>query len=290
MRTLAGKRAVVTGAGSGIGRALALELAERGMDLALTDLDVERLRPVADAVAARGRKVTTHGFDVADKTAWEPFRDEVLAAHGSVQLVVNNAGVALTGPFLECSLEDLEWQIGVNLWGVVHGCRTFLPHLLAQDDTHLVNVSSLFGIITVPDNAAYCLSKHAVRSLTEALEMELHGTSVSVSSVHPGAVATGIVSQGRFRVGGYLSEKQAHKAIARGLAPELAARRIVAGILADERRILVGRDAGALAALYRLAPVSYRRLVRWWAARAGRGRAQAPSASDRGPSGDTPVR
>lgn len=288
MRTLAGKRAVITGAASGIGRALALELAERGVDLALTDVDAERLAPVAAAVAAKGRRVTTHGFDVADAGAWAPFLDEVLAAHGAVQLVVNNAGVALTGPFLACSLEDLRWQVDVNLWGVVHGCRTFLPHLLTQDDAHLVNVSSLFGILTVPDNAAYCVSKHAVRALTEALEMELRGTRVSVSSVHPGAVATGIVSQGRFRGGGFLSERQARKAIARGIPPEAAAKRIVAGILADERRILVGTDARVLAAMVRLAPVGYRRLVGWWMARSGKGRAQAPTANDG--SGDTPVR
>jgi short-subunit dehydrogenase len=271
MRSLQGVRAVVTGAASGIGRALALELAGRGVDLALTDLDAARLEPVAEAARALGRRVTVHGFDVADAAAWAVFRDEALAAHGSVQLVVNNAGVSLTGPFLSCSLEDLEWQVGANLWGVVHGCRAFAPHLLTQREAHLVNVSSAFGIVTVPDSAAYCMTKHAVRSLTEALEMELHGTSVHVSSVHPGAVATAIVSGGRFRAGGYMSEKQANKLITRGIAPEQAAKRIVAGILADEPRILVGSDAVFLAWLHRLMPVSYRRLVRAWMARKGRG-------------------
>ena len=271
MRTLTGRRAVVTGAASGIGRALALALADEGMDLAITDLDAERLAPVADAIAAKGRRVTVHGFDVADKAAWGPFRDAVLAAHGTVELVVNNAGVALTGPFLECTEADLEWQIGVNLWGVLHGCRAFLPHLLQQPEAHLVNLSSLFGIITVPDNAAYCLTKHAVRSLTEALQMELHGTRVRVSSVHPGAVATAIVTAGRFVPGGRMTEKQAHKTIARGIRPEAAAARIGAGIRRDERRILVGRDAELLARLHHLLPVSYTRLVRRFVDATGRG-------------------
>ena len=274
MRSLQGVRAVVTGAASGIGRALALELAGRGVDLALTDLDVARLEPVAEAVRALGRRVTVHGFDVADAAAWAAFRDEALAAHGSVQLLVNNAGVSLTGPFLSCSLEDLEWQVGVNLWGVVHGCRASLPHLRTRPDAHLVNVSSLFGIVTVPDSAAYCMSKHAVRSLTEALEMELHGERVKISSVHPGAVATAIVTGGRFRAGGLMSEKQARKLIAKGIPPEAAALRILTGILRDERRILVGADAVALAFLHQLAPVGYRRLVRWWMGRRGHGRAE----------------
>lgn len=273
MRTFEGRRAVVTGAASGIGRALALQLARRGADVVVTDLDAERLAPVVDEVRATGRRASAHGFDVADAAAWEAFRDGVLA-EGPVDLLVNNAGVSLTGPFLECSLEDLEWQVGVNLWGVVHGCRAFLPHLRTRPDAHLVNVSSLFGIVTVPDSAAYCMSKHAVRSLTEALEMELHGERVKVSSVHPGAVATAIVTGGRFRAGGLMSEKQARKLIAKGIPPEAAALRILTGILRDERRILVGADAVALALLHQLAPVGYRRLVRWWMGRRGHGRAE----------------
>lgn len=270
MRTVTGARAVVTGAASGIGRALAKELATRGADLVLTDLTVDRLAPVAAELAPLGRRVSLHGFDVARAEAWAPFRDAVLA-EGPVDLLVNNAGVSVTGPFLETPLEDLEWQVGVNLWGVVHGCRAFLPHLLTRPDPHLVNVSSLFGIVTVPDSAAYCLSKHAVRSLTEALEMELHGR-IRVSSVHPGAVDTAIVTGGRFRAGGYMSERQSRRLIARGLPPEAAARRIVEGVLADESRILVGRDARALAWLHQVMPVRYRHLVRWWMARNGEGR------------------
>lgn len=266
MRVLDGRVAVVTGAGSGIGRALAAELASRGCALALTDLDADRLAEPAEAARARGVRVTTHGFDVRDPGAWPDFVDALRREHGRVHLVLNNAGVSLHGPFLSCSLEDLQWQIDVNLWGVVHGCHFLLPLLLEQEEAHLVNVSSIFGIIAMPDNAAYCMSKHAVRALTETLEIELRHTRVRISSVHPGAVATRIVEDGRFRAGG-VSAHRAKGLIAAGLTPESAARRIVAGIQRNERRILVGRDARALALLHWLMPVRYRDLV---AAVAGR--------------------
>lgn len=260
MRLGPGRVAVVTGAGSGIGRALAEVLAERGCDLALTDLDAERLAPVAEAARARGARVSVHGFDVADEAGWSGFVEALRAEHGRAHLVVNNAGVSLHGPFLACSLEDLRWQLDVNLWGVVHGCRHLLPILLAQEEAHLVNVSSIFGIVAMPDNAAYCMSKHAVRALTEALELELRGTPVRFSSVHPGAVATRIVEDGRFREGGVTADR-ARRLIAGGLSPREAALRIARGIERDERRILVGRDATALAWLHRLLPVRYRDLV-----------------------------
>lgn len=259
-----GRVAVVTGAASGIGRALAVELARRGADVAVTDVDADRLAPVADEVRAVGRKVSVHGFDVADRAAWPPFVDALLGAHGRVHLVVNNAGVALNGPFVGCSLEDLDWQLGVNLWGVIHGCHFLLPVLLRQDAGHLVNVSSLFGILSVPDNAAYCMSKHAVRALTESLEQELWDTRVRLTSVHPGAVATRIAVDGRYRDGGYVDPDRARAVIAGGIPPEAAARTIADGIEQDARRILVGSDARVLAWLPRLFPVRYRDLQMRW--------------------------
>ncbi|MEQ1572341.1 MAG: SDR family oxidoreductase, partial [Myxococcota bacterium] len=263
-----GRVAVVTGAGSGIGRAVAVELARRGCSLALTDRTVEPLAPVAAEIAAIGRAVSVHGFDVADRAAWPPFVERLRSEHGGVHLVVNNAGVSLTGPFTESSLDDIEWQLGVNLWGVIYGCHFLLPLLREQPDAHLVNVSSIFGIVTVPDNAAYCMSKHAVRSLTEALEVELAGSSVAVSSVHPGAVATRIVLDGRFVAGPRTSPERARELISAGLEPAEAARIIVDGIARGTRRILVGRDAWALAQLHRWLPVWYRDVVRWWVSRA----------------------
>jgi len=262
VKRLQDRTAVVTGAGSGIGRATALELARRGAHVVVTDLDIERVTPVAEEIERLGRRASAHGFDVARRDAWPAFRAEVLALHGSVQLLMNNAGVALTGPFLQCSLDDIEWQLDVNLRGVTYGCHTFLPHLLEQEEGHLVNVSSIFGIVTTPDTAAYCMSKHAVRALTESLEQEHWDSRVRFTSIHPGAVATNIVTDGRYRDGGRLSERAARKAIANGITPEEAARIIVDGIQADRRRILVGRDARWLARIHQALPVGYRDLVR----------------------------
>ena len=153
----------------------------------------------------------------------------------------------------------------------MYGCHAFLPHLLSEDEAHVVNVSSIFGIISVPNSAAYCMSKHAVRALTESLEIELADSSVHFSSVHPGAVATRIVLDGRFREGGYATEGQAKKAIARGITPEQAARIICDGIQRNTRRILVGRQARWLARMQQLMPVTYRSLIRRWLQRVASG-------------------
>jgi NADP-dependent 3-hydroxy acid dehydrogenase YdfG len=266
VRDLTDKVAVVTGAGSGIGRALALELARRECHLALTDRTATAVAPVAEQIARLGRRVSVHAFDVAERDAWPGFVEDLVAAHGHLDLVVNNAGVALTGPFLACSLDDLQWQLDVNLWGVIHGCHFLLPLLLARPEGHLVNVSSLFGIISPPDHAGYVMSKHAVRALTEVLEVELWKTNVRLTSVHPGAVATRIAADARFRQGG-VSHERAASLIARGIPPEQAARRIADGIVADERQILVGRDARLFATLQRLLPVRYRDLMVWFGSR-----------------------
>lgn len=267
MKLLTDRVAVVTGAGSGIGRALALELARRGCHVAITDRDAAVLEPVAAGIRELGRKASIHGFDVADREAWPRFVDALKAEHGAVHLVVNNAGVSLTGPFASCSLDDLDWQLRVNLYGVMYGCHHLIPLLAKQGEAHIVNVSSIFGIITVPESAAYCMSKHAVRSLTEALEMELAGTSIHVSSVHPGAVATRIVLDGRFREGGRTDADNAKKMIASGMAPEQAAIIIADGIQRNRRRILVGNDAKMLALMQWWMPLRYRDVVGWWVRR-----------------------
>lgn len=270
MRTFTDRVAVVTGAGSGIGRALALELARRGAHLAITDREEAPLLPVAAEIAAMGRSVSCHAFDVADRAAWPAFVEDVLARHGRIELAVNNAGVSLTGPFLKCSLEDLEWQLGVNLWGVVYGCHFLLPELLRQPEAHLVNLSSIFGILAPPDNAAYAMSKHAVKALTEALEVELWDTHVGVTTVHPGAVNTRIVEDGRFRAGGVALDR-AGFFIRRGMPPSRAAKRIADGVARGERRILVGADAKVIALLQRLMPVGVRTLTAWLTAGSRRG-------------------
>lgn len=264
MRNLQDRVAIVTGAASGIGRALSLELAKRGCHLAITDRHEGSLQPIADQIRQMGRRASIHGFDVSDRTAWPRFLSEITAAHGSAQLLVNNAGVSLTGPFASCSLDDIDWQLRINLWGVIYGCHFLLPMLRAQEEAHIVNVSSIFGIISVPENAAYCMSKHAVRSLSESLEMELWDSPVRVSSVHPGAVATRIVEDGRYRAGGVIGEEHSKKMISKGMAPADAAIIIADGIVKDKRRIFVGRDAVNLSRLQRWMPVWYRNLVVRW--------------------------
>jgi short-subunit dehydrogenase len=261
LRNLQDRVAVVTGAASGIGRALALELARRGCHLAITDRSVSPLGPVADGIRQLGRQVSVHGFDVSDRTAWPRFVQELTAAHGRAHLLVNNAGVALTGPFASCSIDDLDWQLKVNLWGVVYGCHFLMPVLRAQEEAHIVNVSSIFGIISVPENAAYCMSKHAVRSLSESLEVELWDSKIRVTSVHPGAVATRICEDGRFRMSGKGDEERAKAMISGGIAPAAAATIIADGIQRNRRRIIVGRDAALLDWMQWLMPTWHRNLL-----------------------------
>lgn len=260
---LADAVAVVTGAGSGIGRATALELARRGAHVVVTDVVADRLPEVVAEIEAMGRRAEAHAFDVSERAAWVELHEAVVASFGRVSVLVNNAGVALTGPFVECSPEDLDWQIQVNLYGVMHGCHVLLPTLLAQREAHIVNISSLFGIISVPDSAAYCMSKHAVKALTECLMIELP-RHVRLTSVHPGAVATRITRDGRYRPGAGMSERATHKVIDNGVSPEHAARLVADAIEQRTERVIVGNDAKFLRTLRWLFPERHRSLVRRW--------------------------
>lgn len=264
---VAGRRAVVTGAASGIGRSLAGELVRRGADVVLTDLDPDGLAATAEGLRGRGRDVQTLLFDVREREGWERVRDHL--RERPAQLLFNNAGVSLNGPFLACPLDDLNWQIDINLRGVLLGCHILLPGMVAQPEAHVVNLSSLFGIISVPESAAYCMSKHAVKALSECLMMELPD-HVHVTSVHPGAVATGIVTSSRFHDGGAIPQRRAKKIIERGLHPDEAARIILDGVEANRERVLVGRDARLLSALSWMFPERYRRLIRWQLTRRAR--------------------
>jgi NAD(P)-dependent dehydrogenase (short-subunit alcohol dehydrogenase family) len=244
--------AVVTGAASGIGRALAGELASRGCHLAIADIDEAGLAQTAAGIA--GRTVTTHVVDVADRAAVEGLVVAVLKAHGAVHLLINNAGITVDGSFHEQSVEDFETVVGVNLFGVYYGCKLFLPHLLQADRAAIVNVSSIFGIVGVPAQSSYCASKFAVRGLTETLWEELAHTGIQVSVVHPGGVRTNIVAGGKSydAIG---KERTASYFERNTMRPEAAARRIVDGLQAGRRRILVTREAVWLDRLKRLMPV-----------------------------------
>ena len=259
MRDLRGKVAVVTGAAGGIGAALAQRLAAEGCRLALVDIQAERLRRTAAAAREQGAQVSTHAVDVSDAAAMQRLADEVLAFHGAVHLVINNAGVTIAAPFVEHSLEDWDWIVGINLRGVMLGCRVFLPHLLAQGEGHIVNLSSIFGVIGVPAQSAYCATKFAVRGLSEALAEELAGTGVQVTVVHPGGVNTDIIASAR------TSDEAAKERLVsffakKTLPPERAADLIVAGIRRNQRRVLIGPEAWAMDLLKRLLPVAGNRL------------------------------
>ena len=267
MRVFRDRVAVVTGAGSGIGRALATALAREGAVLALSDVNEAALAATAEAVRGLGARVATDRVDVADRAAVHAWADRVVAAHGRVHLVVNNAGVGLAVRIADMSYEDLEWLFGINFWGVVHGTKAFLPHLRRAEEGHVVNVSSLFGIIAVPGQAAYNAAKFAVRGFTECLrqELELERSTVSATCVHPGGIKTNIARSARMPVetpgGPTRAERDAEfDRIARTTADQAAAR-ILAGVRRNARRVLIGPDAHAIDLMQRLLPTAYQKLA-----------------------------
>lgn len=261
MRTLANRVAVVTGAASGIGRALAAALAGRGAHLALVDVDAPGLAESAGQAGATGVRVTTHAVDVADRDAMAALPAAVLAAHGHVHVLVNNAGVALDGTFDELPLDDVAWLMGANFWGVVHGCAFFLPHLRREPEAHVVNLSSVFGLIGMPENSAYCASKFAVRGLSESLMVELAGSSVGVTCVHPGGVKTNIARRARLRnEARRVAITDEFERIAR-MTPQRAAARIVRAIERGTPRLRLGPETYVVDWAKRLAPVATQRLL-----------------------------
>jgi len=267
VRQLAGRVAAVTGAASGIGRALAVALAREGMQVAISDVNESALAETARlAAAARsGARITSARVDVADRAAVHAWADRVAGEHGGVHLVVNNAGVALGATIERMTYDDLEWLFGINFWGVVHGTKAFLPHLLAAEEGHIVNVSSVFGLIAVPGQGAYNAAKFAVRGYTECLrqELELEGRRVSATCVHPGGVKTNIARSARNRqteLVGSAELARRFDEIAR-TTPDDAALAIVRGVQRGARRVLIGADARAIDLLQRLTGSGYQALT-----------------------------
>ena len=255
---------VLTGAASGIGRALALELAGAGARLAISDVDAAGLQETADLVReATGLEARVDKLDVRDRAAWKAYADAVVADLGSVSIVINNAGVALNGDVVDMSDEQLDFVMDVDFWGVVNGTRAFLPHVIASGG-HVVNISSLFGLLAVPGQSAYNAAKFGVRGFTEALrqEMVIARNGVSVTCVHPGGVKTAI-ARNAASAGATDQQRSADffdKHLAKTTAEEAAAI-IVEGIRKDRARVLVGRDAKALDLLVRLTGSGYQRVV-----------------------------
>ncbi len=253
--------AVVTGAGSGIGRALALRMAkERIAGLALSDINREGLAETEEILKPSGVRVSAHVLDVANLEEMQEFRDAVVRLHGGVTHLVNNAGVSLFGNVEEVSIDDLRWLMEINFWGMVYGVKLFLPVLREQPSAHIINVSSVFGFVAPPGNAAYSASKFAVRGFTESLRHELMGSNITVSCVHPGGIATNIARSGRLGQNAKEIDKEMsvrfHTRASRTTAEE-AAEIIVRGIKRRSERILIGRDAYMLDVVQRLVPVRY---------------------------------
>ena len=271
---LARRTAVITGAASGIGRAIAVSLSRRSCHLALCDIDEAGLAETAREAHATGARITCHALDVTDRAAVASLPDTVMAAHGRVDVLVNNAGVALGGNFEQIAEADFEWLFAVNFWGVVRMTRAFLPLLKAQDEARLVNLSSLYGLIAVPGQTAYAASKFAVRGFSESLRHELRASRVGVTVVHPGGVATAIARNARVSAQLFAADVADRRAAATALLrlpPAVAGEIIVKGIIRRKPRVLVGRDARALSAVERLAPVAYWSLLeRLYRGRIGR--------------------
>ena len=253
--------AVVTGAASGIGRALAVRLAEEGIaGVAISDVNEEGLNETARLLEPSRVPVSVHVCDVSDRAAVEMFASEVLDRHGRVTHLINNAGVGLIGTFDHVTIEDFEWLMGINFWGVIYCTKTFLPTLLKQESAHVVNVSSVFGLIAPSEQTAYSSSKFAVRGFTESLRHELAETNVAVSCVHPGGIKTNIVRNSRVGSDTPAEWKQQGVKFFDKVAkttPEEAAEVIVRGIQQRNPRILIGKDAVGISMFSRLFPKRY---------------------------------
>ena len=255
MRSLVDRVAVVTGAGSGIGRATSLALARRGCHVAVLDRDREAATQTVELVCATGRRASVHEVDVRDVDRLAEVPAEIVDTHGDVHILVNNAGVTSAGSFEEESIEDLRWIVDINMWGVVHGCRAFLPLLRSADEAHIVNLSSMVGLLGLPHNVAYSLSKGAVRSFTEALRGELITSGIGVTAVFPGAIRTNITASARGAQADRLERMGESRLAPLAMRPpSIVAKRIVSAIERNRARVVVGPDAHLVSLVTRVAP------------------------------------
>ena len=260
-RNLQRKTIAITGASSGIGRALAFEFKARGATLALCDVDPESLQTTANELGADYTVV-----DVANREAVHKWADDVMARLGHVDAIVNNAGVTVANTFADMTYEDLDWILGINLGGVIHGTKAFLPHLLERNRGWIVNISSIFGIVAYENQAAYNITKFAVRGLNEALQQELRGTHIDVLSVHPGGIQTNIVRNARYYrdatgIGDHKALIDEFARTARTSA-EAAAKQIADAMEAGQSRLLIGTDAKFIEGVQRLFPRRYPAVLR----------------------------
>jgi NADP-dependent 3-hydroxy acid dehydrogenase YdfG len=263
MQGFAGKVAAVTGAGSGIGQALAIELARSGAKLAISDVDTEGLAATEERLKAIGAPVKADRLDVTEREAFQVYADAVADHFGTVNQIYNNAGIAFAGDVEASQFKDIERVMDVDFWGVVNGTKVFLPHLIASGDGHVINVSSVFGLFSVPGQAAYNAAKFAVRGFTEALrqEMAVAGHPVKVTTVHPGGIKTNIVRN--MATVESVNKDELSETFDKKLAnttPQKAARIILDGVRKNKARVLVGPDAKALDLIVRTTGSGYQRL------------------------------
>jgi len=268
MKSLYNKVAAVTGAGSGIGRALALELARQGCHLALSDVNTDALAETAALLRATSVNVTTDTLDVADRSAVFKWAEKVVADHQRVNLIFNNAGVALSGTVSDLSIEDYEWIMNINFWGVIYGTKAFLPLLEQSGEGHIINISSIFGLASQPMMSGYNASKFGVRGFTEGLrqDLELVKSAVSCTCVHPGGIKTNIARDARVgKSVQALTGANHDQTIAKFEkmfihTPEKAAQTILGAVRKNKRRVLIGSDARLFDALIRVAPTGYQKV------------------------------
>jgi NAD(P)-dependent dehydrogenase (short-subunit alcohol dehydrogenase family) len=262
MSYVQGKIAVITGAGSGIGRALALQLNREGCNLYLSDINGDSLRATLEMLSRKDVPAEGEVLDVSSKEGMHAWAERIGAARGHVDIVINNAGVALMSTVENSNYEDIEWLMGINFWGVVYGTQAFLPLLRRARQGHLVNLSSVFGLIGVPTQSAYNAAKFAVRGYTEALRQEMEGTNVHICCVHPGGIRTNIARVARGGDPSLTAEERGSEfeKLAR-TSPETAAQKIIGAIEKHKKLLLIGGDAVVISLMCRLFPVSYSRFL-----------------------------
>jgi NAD(P)-dependent dehydrogenase (short-subunit alcohol dehydrogenase family) len=268
MKDFKDRVAAITGAGSGIGRALANDLARRGAHLALSDINEAGLAETVAQCEGFGVKVTSQRLDVADRSAVYAWADQVVEDHGKVNLIFNNAGVAVAATIETMSYDDFEWLMNINFWGVIYGTKAFLPHLKAAGEGHIINLSSVFGLISIPSQSAYNAAKFGVRGFTDALRMELEieKSGVSCTTVHPGGIKTNIARSARMNSSVAPTSEDAERARnefdrVAFTSPAKAARQILSAVEGDRRRALIGPDAKVFDLISRLPAGLYQRVL-----------------------------
>ncbi|MCH7742720.1 MAG: SDR family oxidoreductase [Proteobacteria bacterium] len=268
MTSFSNKVAAITGAGSGMGRALAEALASRDCHLAISDINSAALEETQARIESSASvTVSCHELDVADRQQVEQFAADVVDRHGQVNMIFNNAGVSVTDTVEHIAYEDFEWLMNINFWGLVYGSKSFLPYFKDLEEAHIINTSSIFGVIAVPSQSAYNASKFAVRGFTYAMRQELLESNIGVSCVQPGVVKTNIVQSSRYvatdNAAPTKEEFAAQFEEMAGLTAAQAAEQILRGVLANKAQILVGRDAKTIALLERMAPTGYQKMLAW---------------------------